>query len=94
MSADVELLVLLERLRPPWHARGRCRGGDTDAFFPTRGESVDSARRVCGGCEVRLECLNYAMEHGISHGVWGGTSARSAAGSDGRRGPRARPSWR
>ncbi|HEV2809668.1 MAG TPA: WhiB family transcriptional regulator [Acidimicrobiales bacterium] len=73
MSAEVGLLALVERLRPEWQARGSCRG-TSESFFPTRGEDLNQARRVCAGCQVRSECLDYALEHGIRHGVWGGTS--------------------
>ena len=31
---------------------------------------------VCTTCEVRVECLEYALEHRIDHGVWGGASER------------------
>ncbi len=75
MSGNEELSLLIERARPAWQTRGSCRsGGQTDAFFPSRGESHEAARRVCAGCEVRSECLDYALEQGIHHGVWGGTS--------------------
>ena len=75
MSAEVGLDMLLEQSRPAWQARGSCRGGaGHEPFFPTRGKGVEEARRVCAGCEVRSECLGYALEHGIRHGVWGGTS--------------------
>ena len=30
------------------------------------------AKRICGGCEVREECLSAALERHESHGVWGG----------------------
>ena len=74
VSGD-ELSLLVERARPAWQARGSCRSdGQTDAFFPSRGESHEAARRLCAGCEVRSECLDYALEQGIHHGVWGGTS--------------------
>ena len=63
---------------PPggWRYRAACRGADLDLFFPGRGESAEPARRVCAGCPVREPCLDYALRHGITHGIWGGLAER------------------
>jgi WhiB family transcriptional regulator, redox-sensing transcriptional regulator len=45
-------------------------------FFPGRGESAEPARQVCAGCPVRQPCLEYALSHGITHGIWGGLTER------------------
>ncbi len=34
------------------------------------------AKRVCVGCEVRSECLEYALENDERFGIWGGLSER------------------
>lgn len=34
------------------------------------------AKRICGGCPVRQQCLNYALTADERHGVWGGASAQ------------------
>lgn len=59
-----------------WMLRARCRGSDPAQFFPSDGVGVDAARRLCAECDVRIECLEYALEHRIDHGVWGGCSER------------------
>jgi WhiB family redox-sensing transcriptional regulator len=59
-----------------WQERANCLGLDPDLFFPERGEPVDQAKNVCVSCEVRVECLEYALEAGERFGVWGGTSER------------------
>ena len=56
--------------------RGNCRSVDPGVFFPSDGVGVDVARRICQGCPVREPCLEYALEHRIDHGVWGGASER------------------
>jgi len=31
---------------------------------------------VCKGCEVREQCLDYALANGEKFGIWGGLSER------------------
>lgn len=67
-------------MKPPtgeWAERGACKGKDPDVFFPDRGESTIPAKTMCVGCEVRAECLAYAMTTPQERrGVWGGLSGR------------------
>ena len=53
-----------------------CAQTDPEAFFPEKGGSTREAKRVCRGCEVRAECLEYALEHDERFGIWGGLSER------------------
>jgi WhiB family transcriptional regulator, redox-sensing transcriptional regulator len=59
-----------------WMLHARCRGAAPTEFFPSDGLGVEAAQRICAGCPVRLECLEYALVHRIEHGVWGGASER------------------
>jgi WhiB family redox-sensing transcriptional regulator len=59
-----------------WMFQARCRGINPAEFFPSDGTGVETAQRVCAGCPVRVECLEYALLHRIEHGVWGGASER------------------
>jgi WhiB family transcriptional regulator, redox-sensing transcriptional regulator len=59
-----------------WQERANCLGVDPDLFFPERGASTREAKSVCGSCEVRLECLEYALVNGEKFGIWGGLSER------------------
>lgn len=59
-----------------WMADGNCANQPPSLFFPSDGVGVDVARGVCDGCPVLSECLEYALENRIDHGVWGGTSER------------------
>ena len=45
-------------------------------FFPCRGEPAEPARRICASCPVRQPCLEFALSHGITHGIWGGLTER------------------
>ena len=59
-----------------WQADALCAQTDPEAFFPEKGGSTREAKKVCLSCEVRVECLEYALEQRIEHGVWGGCSER------------------
>jgi WhiB family redox-sensing transcriptional regulator len=57
--------------------QGACNSTDPDLFFPGRGESTAEAKRICQGCPVRQECLDYAMTPPFERfGIWGGLSER------------------
>jgi WhiB family transcriptional regulator, redox-sensing transcriptional regulator len=64
-------------LSADWRYRAACRGADLDLFFPGRGESAEPARQICALCPVRQPCLEFALTHGIVHGIWGGLSERN-----------------
>ncbi|GII99304.1 transcription factor WhiB [Sediminihabitans luteus] len=59
-----------------WQERALCAQTDPEAFFPEKGGSTREAKKVCSGCEVRAECLEYALENDERFGIWGGLSER------------------
>ena len=57
---------------------GACVGEDADTFFAPE-ETVEKfpyakAAIICGRCEVREECLLYALEAPEKFGYWGGAT--------------------
>lgn len=56
----------------PWQDRAACQGTDREAFYPEKGERATTAKRVCAGCTVKAECLEYALARRERFGVWGG----------------------
>lgn len=59
-----------------WQERALCAQTDPEAFFPEKGGSTREAKRICQGCDVRAECLEYALAHDERFGIWGGLSER------------------
>ncbi|WP_442876088.1 WhiB family transcriptional regulator [Amycolatopsis sp. NBC_01480] len=59
-----------------WQERALCAQTDPEAFFPEKGGSTREAKRICLGCEVKDECLEYALAHDERFGIWGGLSER------------------
>ena len=54
----------------------RARAANPEAFFPEKGGSTREAKGVCASCEVRAECLEYALMNDERFGIWGGLSER------------------
>ena len=62
-----------------WRAAGACLSADPELFFPiSKGAVTDHqvtvALRVCAGCPVRQQCLDFAMQTAEVNGIWGGTT--------------------
>ena len=62
-----------------WSENALCSKVDPEAFFPEKGGSIREAKKLCMACDVRVECLDYAMNHGERFGIWGGLSERERA---------------
>ena len=65
------------RLNEPWLDQAACIGADTKLFFPGRGSTPKIAKEICGGCPVRVECLEYAIRKNVQGGVLGGESVHA-----------------
>ena len=59
-----------------WRLNALCAETDPEAFFPEKGGSTREAKRVCIGCDVRAECLEFALAGDERFGIWGGLSER------------------
>ena len=59
-----------------WQSDALCAQTDPEAFFPEKGGSTRDAKRICTSCEVRSQCLEYALANDERFGIWGGLSER------------------
>ncbi len=62
-----------------WRRDAACTSHHPELFFPigTAGPALaqqEQARQICRGCPVRLACLEWAINVGADHGIWGGLS--------------------
>jgi WhiB family redox-sensing transcriptional regulator len=60
-----------------WRGNAACVNQDPELFFPIGSNGpaerqTEGARQVCQSCPVRQPCLEWALEAGADHGVWGG----------------------
>ena len=64
---------------PNWRSASACLSADPDLFFPITAaglaeKQITQAKMICAGCQVRQECLEFAMTHDQVYGIWGGTT--------------------
>ena len=63
-----------------WRSAGACVSADPDLFFPISSagspgeQQIAQAKMICAGCQVRQECLEFALAHDQVYGIWGGTT--------------------
>lgn len=76
VSDAVEVFESAPDTSDQWQDRALCAQTDPEAFFPEKGGSTREAKKICLGCEVRAECLEYALAHDERFGIWGGLSER------------------
>jgi WhiB family redox-sensing transcriptional regulator len=62
-----------------WQREAACAFHDPELFFPagTTGPAAaqeEQARQICAACPVRNRCLEWALQAGVDHGIWGGLS--------------------
>ncbi|WP_351230887.1 WhiB family transcriptional regulator [Streptomyces sp. NPDC002133] len=59
-----------------WQESALCAQAGPEFFFPAPGSSTREAKLLCGACEGRVACLEYALAHDERFGVWGGLSEK------------------
>jgi WhiB family redox-sensing transcriptional regulator len=74
VSSESELYPSMD-----WRDRSACLDEDPELFFPIGNTGpailqIEEAKQVCRRCDVREQCLAWALEAGQDHGVWGGLS--------------------
>ena len=70
------LAIGLEADAQSWQEQALCAETDPEAFFPEKGGSTREAKKICTGCEVKAQCLEYALANDERFGIWGGLSER------------------
>ena len=76
VGAVLLLAGLPDEADPAWKDAALCAETDPEAFFPEKGGSTREAKRVCASCDVRAECLDFALTNDERFGIWGGLSER------------------
>lgn len=72
MTEERRPRLVIGPIQEDWIEHGSCVGAPAEVFFPPRGSNGVAARKICAGCPVRQECLDYAIENREQWGIWGG----------------------
>lgn len=75
---DLETFSVLAELE--WRERAACLTYPAVLFFGLDDSETpverrireDEAKRICSTCDVRSECLDYALQTKEPYGIWGG----------------------
>ncbi|MFC9490466.1 WhiB family transcriptional regulator [Streptomyces hydrogenans] len=68
-----------------WHSRAACYGinpKEADRLFfhgPRNFRDRQQAKQVCAACPAQQDCLNFALENKVEHGLWGGLTLKERA---------------
>lgn len=60
-----------------WQNKAECRRSDPELFFvgdtklKSPNNATDEAKKLCGACAVKMECLRYALHNDEQSGIWG-----------------------
>lgn len=64
---------------PQWTDTPACAGTDTEMWFVEDNKrdysEVNLLKRICAGCPVKQQCLEYALHNSVQ-GFWAGTVPR------------------
>ena len=67
--------LYIDKKDTQWYDDAACKGSDPESFFAeTRGgDYIKAVKKICQGCTVQSECLNFAVKYRMQ-GYWGGTT--------------------
>lgn len=62
--------------QPDWRKKGACRGQNPNQYIPEKRNTKDTKhynKTLCDSCEVKADCLDFALANRAKKGLWGGT---------------------
>jgi hypothetical protein len=63
-----------------WQSSANCNEEDHGLFFSQARGKMDMAIKICKPCPVKGECLKFAMDENIEHGIYGGLTPTQRKG--------------
>lgn len=72
MSSTEALAAPQGQAEQAWQEHAACRGADVELFFSVDEADQQEALEYCARCEVRSECLEFAISNREMYGIWGG----------------------
>lgn len=78
MTAGASTLESLVRDAPSWMSDAVCVV-NPELWYSLDNGGQNAAKRLCKTCDVRGDCLEYALDNNETHGIWGGLSVNQRA---------------
>ena len=70
------MMSSVRSIEQDWRGLGSCSKTDPDLWFAVGAMEHKQAKRICRECPVQSQCLAYAMDAPVDHGIWGGLTER------------------
>lgn len=81
-ESQLEVILLIMDKKIGWQLRANCSPDDFDLFFSNSRTKRKQALALCNTCEVSKECLSYAIENAVEHGIYGGKTPEQRKGKN------------
>ena len=83
-EVDIQIATSVEKLKSgtavlnkDWRSQANCNGIDPEMFFAENSyPNRELLERICSRCDVKLECLAFALRFDVA-GWWAGTTDHS-----------------
>ena len=68
----------MQSLDISWRDQAACKSVPTETFFPTVEDAgiPTTLAKLCAGCPVKSECLDFAVSDSTIFGIWAGTDEK------------------
>lgn len=63
-----------------WQFDANCNDSDHNLFFSESKSKIVLAQNICKPCPVKGECLKFALDEKIEHGIFGGLTPTQRKG--------------
>lgn len=76
-KTSISIYKIRPKLDEDWRNHAACKGEDSSIFYLEDGQRPSKKLRdMCANCQVRVECLHYAIKNNEQYGIWGGLGHR------------------
>lgn len=69
--SSASINIWIERMNM-WQFDANCNDSDHNLFFSESKAKIVLAQKICEPCPVKGECLKFALDEKIEHGIFGG----------------------
>jgi len=79
MTAHVQQRPGEPRVRPDWSQAKCAMWPKPNLWYTDDPKDQKVAQSICAECPIQVDCLRYAFNLRLEHGIWGGTTPKKRA---------------